>query len=88
MNLNDLSKQLDIFHQENREDHKAFSKALGGTKDEVEQNAKDLLERPTFEDARRIAKEQNGFRHYLASAIGGIIGAVSAFIATIFWGGR
>ena len=88
MDIEDLSKQLDAFHAENKQDHTEIMKKMEKVAEKVEGNTRDLLVRPTFAESKILAKETNGFKHWLASGIGAIIGAVSGFFSAYFLGSR
>lgn len=88
MDIKDLSKQLDAFHAENKQDHTDIKQKMERVVEKVEGNTRDLLVRPTFAESKIIAKESNGFKHWLASGIGAIIGAVSGFFSAYFLGSK
>jgi hypothetical protein len=84
MDYKELGKKIDTAHKENREDHQKFYEALEGMGNRMVEAEKELIKRPTFSQTKDIAKEAAGFKHWIASAIGGVIGAASTVVAVLF----
>lgn len=88
MDIKDLSNQLRDFDAENKKEHADIMKKMDQVVEKVEGNTRGLLVRPTFAEAKIVSKEANGFKHWLASGIGAIIGAVSGFFSAYFLGNK
>ena len=86
MDIKDLGEKIDSIHRDNREDHRQIIQKIETITQRVEGNTREILIRPTFAEAKQIAKEEVGFKNWLATGIGSIIGAVSGFFSACFFG--